>query len=265
MTLHRRAAHAAHRHAHSPPLSTRLACILGVLAIVLVLAAAATTVQAAPLSAAAEKELWRSRQARVVNTTRRIWNSYERDAWGMDVYHPVSRNGTNLTQRGFGFTIVDALDTLHLLGLTTEFARAREYVRSNLTLYQPDGKPVSTFETTIRVLGGLLSAHYLTQNDTDARNGVFLQRAVELGGQLAAAFDTPTGMPRSKAYLLSTFDHRARELRRTANDAVSSMAEVGSVQLEFRYLSYLTGDPQFRRLADNAYNAAQRVWSWDGL
>lgn len=48
---------------------------------------------------------------------------------------------------------------------------------------------VSVFETTIRVLGGLLSAYDLSGD------GVFLNKARELGDRLLGAFDTPSGIP----------------------------------------------------------------------
>jgi hypothetical protein len=45
------------------------------------------------------------------------------------------------------------------------------------------------FETTIRYLGGLLSAYALS-NDT-----IFLTKADELGQILLPVFDTPSGLP----------------------------------------------------------------------
>ncbi len=48
---------------------------------------------------------------------------------------------------------------------------------------------VSVFETTIRNLGGLLSAYDLSQ-DT-----VFLEKADDLGKRLMKAFGTPNGVP----------------------------------------------------------------------
>ena len=56
---------------------------------------------------------------------------------------------------------------------------------------------ISFFETTIRCLGGLLSAYELT-ND-----GIFLDKATELGKALAAAFNSPSGLPYSQISLTS--------------------------------------------------------------
>lgn len=72
-----------------------------------------------------------------------------------------------------GLTLIDSLDTLVVLGNYTEFARAVERIR-HLHLYLKKensrlnggglfalNQNVSVFETNIRVLGGLLSAHQM--------------------------------------------------------------------------------------------------------
>jgi len=63
-----------------------------------------------------------------------------------------------------GLTLIDSLDTLVILGNYTEFARAVERLRhlndNGDGLFSINHK-VSVFETNIRVLGGLLSAHQL--------------------------------------------------------------------------------------------------------
>jgi Glycosyl hydrolase family 47 len=54
---------------------------------------------------------------------------------GDDEYHPISRAGTNLTNAGgVGYTVVDSIDTMLLMGLTEEYQRAREWVATNMTL-----------------------------------------------------------------------------------------------------------------------------------
>ena len=73
-----------------------------------------------------------------------------------------------------GLTLIDSLDTLVILGNYTEFARSVERLRFlNDNVYEETGLfttgsglfdvnyNVSVFETNIRVLGGLLSAHQL--------------------------------------------------------------------------------------------------------
>ncbi|RYR34877.1 hypothetical protein Ahy_A10g049928 [Arachis hypogaea] len=58
--------------------------------------------------------------------------------------------------------LIDSLDTLALLGDCDRFAASVEWIGKNIRF--DINKIVSLFETTIRVLGGLLSAH-LIAND----------------------------------------------------------------------------------------------------
>jgi len=60
------------------------------------------------------------------------------------------------------------------------------------------------FETTIRVLGGLLSGHVLLQSDrglVPGYDGLLLRAAQDLGDRLLAAFDTPSGLPGGHVHL----------------------------------------------------------------
>ena len=58
----------------------------------------------------------------------------ERDAMGCDIYHPVSKRGSNLTDAGgIGYMVLDAMDSLILLGLDEEYQRAREWVATELS------------------------------------------------------------------------------------------------------------------------------------
>ena len=71
----------------------------------------------------------------------------ERDAMGCDSYNPVSRVGSNLTNAGgIGYMIIDAIDSMILLGLDEEYQRAREWVANELS-FDRDGD-FSTFEVS---------------------------------------------------------------------------------------------------------------------
>lgn len=92
-------------------------------------------------------------------------------------------------RNGWGATIVDALDTLYIMGLHKDFDDAQDYVASiNWDKIRND-EPVQLFETVIRYVGGLLSAYDLSHEK------VFIKKAVELVDKLLPAFDTPTGIP----------------------------------------------------------------------
>jgi len=58
----------------------------------------------------------------------------ERDAMGADSYHPISHKGSNLTEAGgIGYTVIDALDTMLLMGLDAEYLRARDWIEHKLS------------------------------------------------------------------------------------------------------------------------------------
>ncbi|KAF8923733.1 mannosyl-oligosaccharide alpha-1,2-mannosidase, partial [Haplosporangium bisporale] len=83
--------------------------------------------------------LWESRKNRVKEAFQNSWSAYRRDAWGKDEYHPISKRGSNMIRNGQGFTIVDSLDTILLMGLDTEFQEAKAWVRDELDFDQ-DGE-----------------------------------------------------------------------------------------------------------------------------
>jgi mannosyl-oligosaccharide alpha-1,2-mannosidase len=102
---------------------------------------------------------------------------------------------------------------------------------------------INVFETTIRYLGGFLSAY-------DLSNGQFpslLTKAIEMGDMLYFAFDTPNRMPITRW----NFKAAARGATQIAPEGIL-LAELGSLTLEFTRLSQVTGDPKY-------YDAVQRI------
>src|SRR3989304_9834226 len=74
-----------------------------------------------------------------------------------------------------------------VVGLDGEAAKTRDYIAEHLR-FDKDIE-VKNFEITIRILGGLLSAHEMTG---DKR---LLTLAEDLGNRLLPVFSSPTGMP----------------------------------------------------------------------
>ena len=107
-------------------------------------------------------------QQAIVKAFKHAWKAYKESAWGKDELKPVSH--TSSTWFNLGLTLVDSLDTMWLMGLTEEFKEARDWVENDMVVAQ--NKDVNLFETTIRVLGGLLSAYHLTKDH------MFLEKAV---------------------------------------------------------------------------------------
>jgi Glycosyl hydrolase family 47 len=66
---------------------------------------------------------------------------------GDDEYHPIARKGSNLTKAGgIGYTVVDSIDTILIMGLDEEYERARDWVVNKLT-FERDGN-FNTFEVS---------------------------------------------------------------------------------------------------------------------
>ncbi|KAL7746461.1 hypothetical protein RI367_008216 [Sorochytrium milnesiophthora] len=123
------------------------------------------------------------------------WRPYRKHAMGFDNYLPLSRSGGNWMcdngAAGMAATLVDALGTLHIMGLKKEYDDAAAYMLEQVDLAKDNS--CNTFETTIRVLGGLNSVHSLTQ---DRR---FLDRALLMGDALLPALtQAPAGIPYSE-------------------------------------------------------------------
>lgn len=183
------------------------------------------------------------------------WAAYEQHAWGFDEYHPLSKHGINLlgAEGGagtIGYTIVDALDMLILVGDEAGYRRARDYVRDKLD-WNVHGR-LNVFETTIRVLGGLLSASALmhdppagTLRASEADSRMFLEKAAALAERLLPAFNTPSGVPLREVDLAT-----GEAFPDMDNRNASSLAEATTVQLEFKYLAHRTGDRRFWTVAE---------------
>ena len=166
-----------------------------------------------------------------------------------------------MSLNGLGWIIVDSLDTLMIMNFTTRLSDARQWLDKNLT-YDQD-QDVNTFETTIRMLGGLLSAHYLSTQLPDASSGrdsVYMSKAVDLADRLLAAYDSGSGIPYASVNLA-----KREGIRSHADGGASSTAEAATVQLEMKYLSHLTGDNGYWRKAEKVMEVLDSHGVKDGL
>ncbi|PIA99341.1 Mannosyl-oligosaccharide 1,2-alpha-mannosidase MNS1 [Cercospora beticola] len=173
----------------------------------------------------------RERRAAVKATFQRCWKAYTEHAWLMDEVTPITGNFKN----GFGgwaATLVDSLDTLWIMDLKDEFEQAVQ-AAITIDLSKCTEESVNVFETTIRHLGGFLSAYDLSE---DKR---LLDKATEFGEMLLKAFDTPNHMP------ITRWRPQAALTTRQVADDVVLVAEIGSLSMEFTHLSQLTGDMRY--------------------
>lgn len=178
------------------------------------------------------------RQRAVVAAFQHAWQGYRSYAWGRDHLKPISK--TYETWFDLGLTLIDSLDTMLVMNLKEEFKEARTWVESELNFNI--NKDVNLFETTIRVLGGLLSTYHLSSDK------IFLDKAIDLADRLMASFDTPSGIPFSDVNLRTRTGHAPKW------SPDSSTSEVTTIQLEFRDLSRVTGNPKY----EDAVNRVSR-------
>src|SRR3989449_10944608 len=172
--------------------------------------------------------------ARVRTEFLHAWNNYERYAWGHDALRPLSKTAYDWYGQSLLMTPVDALDTLVLMHLDAEAAKARSLIVTDLSFDRDIY--VKNFELTIRLLGGLLSSYQLTG---DKR---LLSLAEDLGNRLLPVFNSPTGLPYVYVNL------KTGKVR----DAKTNPAEAGTLLIEFGTLSKLTRRPVFYEKAKRA-------------
>ncbi|XP_036085382.1 ER degradation-enhancing alpha-mannosidase-like protein 2 isoform X2 [Rousettus aegyptiacus] len=180
------------------------------------------------------------------------YDSYLENAFPYDELRPLTCDGHD-TWGSFSLTLIDALDTLLILGNVSEFQRVVEVLQDNVD-FDIDVN-ASVFETNIRVVGGLLSAHLLSKKagvEVEAGwpcSGPLLRMAEEAARKLLPAFQTPTGMPYGTVNLLHGVN--------PGETPVTCTAGIGTFIVEFATLSSLTGDPVFE---DVARAALMRLW-----
>ncbi|KAL4308311.1 hypothetical protein GQ457_01G024580 [Hibiscus cannabinus] len=191
------------------------------------------------------------RREKVKEAMVHAWSSYETYAWGNDELQPRSKNGVD-SFGGLGATLIDALDTLYIMGLDEQFQKAREWVAKSLDFNKD--YDASVFETTIRVVGGLLSAYDLSGDR------VFLEKARDIADRLLPAWDTTTGIP----YNVINLAHRNAHNPGWAGGQ-SILADSGTEQLEFIALSQRTGDPKYREKVEKVIVTLNKTFPADGL
>ena len=197
-------------------------------------------------------DLARSRRYHVKKAMKHAWKAYEKYAFGYDELTPKSHNGNN-HWGGMGTTLVDSLDTLWLMGMKDEFYRARDWCRDKLN--HNINTKVSVFETTIRSLGGLLSAYDWSGDET------FLTQAKDLGQRLFKAFDgVESGIPRGQVNLA---DGSNSNIGWTGSSAI--LSEFTTLQIEYRYLARMSGIRDYKTKTERVYDLLNDINPPNGL
>ncbi|KAJ3016787.1 UNVERIFIED_CONTAM: mannosyl-oligosaccharide alpha-1,2-mannosidase [Siphonaria sp. JEL0065] len=198
---------------------------------------------------AKKKVVWKSRADAVKRAFSHAWDGYVKYAWDEDELKPTTKRGDSWLH--MGLTILDALDTAHVLQNSTIFNKAADWITNSTRpgLQLNADVNANVFETTIRVVGGLLSAHHLSGGGVgglEGEKGRFLREAVRVADYFLPAFEqSKSGIPLNSIHLKTGKPNNP-------GGTHSSTAEATTIQLEFKYLTYLTNDPKY-------WNAAQRV------
>ncbi|XP_071967964.1 ER degradation-enhancing alpha-mannosidase-like protein 2 [Engystomops pustulosus] len=188
------------------------------------------------------------------------YNNYLDNAFPYDELRPLTCDGQD-TWGSFSLTLIDALDTLLIIGNTTEFQRVVNVLQDTVD-FDIDVN-ASVFETNIRVVGGLLSAHLLSKRaglELEPGwpcSGPLLRMAENAARKLLPAFDTQTGMPFGTVNLLRGVN--------PTETPVTCTAGIGTYIIEFATLSRLTGDPEFEMVARRALKGLWESRSEIGL
>lgn len=260
------------------------------------------------------------------------FENYVRHSFPEDELRPISckpltrdrvnpaRVDLNDVLGNYSLTLIDSLSTLAILASSPSAAENRKnkalhYFQTGvaaLVKQYGDGSKgprgrglrgrgfdlnskVQVFETVIRGVGGLLSAHLFAIGDlpirgyepdkTDVEGGInikwsrgfvydgqLLKLAHDLGRRLLPAFHTSTGLPYPRVnlrhgipfYANSPLNHDAEHgqcqttQKPPTENTETCSAGAGTLLLEFITLSRLTGDPRFEELAKRAFWA---IWA----
>ncbi|QGJ00339.1 hypothetical protein CEK26_013407 [Fusarium fujikuroi] len=190
------------------------------------------------------------RAAAIVEAFRFSWNKYEQFAAPHDTLLPISKTYED-DRNGWGATAVDGLSTAIIMEDAEIVDKIlRQIMLTDFTVTIVPDQPISLFETTIRYLGGLLSAYDLLSGsykhlatDIYLKNNL-LKAAVILADRLSIAFDTPSGIPDDEIIFNP-------QLRRFGN-IDNSITCFGTLVLEWTRLSDLTGNQTYAKLAQRA-------------
>ncbi|EPE03349.1 glycoside hydrolase family 47 protein [Ophiostoma piceae UAMH 11346] len=193
----------------------------------------------------AQREVRESRLDAVRREMQHAWSGYRQFAWTHDELGPVSQTFRD-PFCGWAASMVDALDTLWIMGMFEEFDEAYAAVKEIDFTTTPYRSEIPVFETIIRYLGGLIAA-YDVSGGASGNYPALLTKATELAEILMGVFDTPNRMP-----ILYYNWKPAFSSQPAAASSSSSIAEIGSMTMEFTRLAQLTGNNKY-------YDAIARI------
>ncbi|CAE6482965.1 unnamed protein product [Rhizoctonia solani] len=158
---------------------------------------------------------------------------YKKYAWGHDSLAPLSKTFID-DRNGWGATIVDAMSTMKIMGLeaSVNFSSTIDFNRSKTS------DKVSLFETTIRYLGGLISAYELGGKKDQA----LVDRARDVGNKLSNGWQGTNDFPYNNLDFITDVPVIEE----------SGIAVAGTLILEWAKLTEYTGNKTYLELAEKS-------------
>ncbi len=185
-------------------------------------------------------------KATIREMARFTWLNYRHLAFGHDEITPD--DGKPRDNWGLhAVTLVDALSTLWIMDLKFEFREGVDFFGAIFSRLMSSRSGLrSLFELNIRLLGGLLGAHSLCFDKDPSYATKLLGYATEVGTRFLPAF-------RERVLPCEMIEISSGKI--ACRDSGIVLAQMGSFSLEFRYLSYHSGNPIFKELADRTMEA----------
>ncbi|ETW77967.1 glycoside hydrolase family 47 protein [Heterobasidion irregulare TC 32-1] len=165
------------------------------------------------------------------------YQAYREFAFGHDDLSPLSQSFSD-GRNGWGASIVDGMSTMIIMGLDDFFNEAINFTQNINFNRSNTADTVSVFESSIRYVGGLLSAYELSGK----KHAFMVEKAKELANRLSLAWSQGNVIPFGFidfSSSLPTID-------------TSNIAEAGTLTLEWSRLSLYTGNDTYRQLTENS-------------
>ncbi|KAH9026210.1 seven-hairpin glycosidase [Lactarius pseudohatsudake] len=176
-----------------------------------------------PVSAATDR-------ASVVQIFNESYNTYREFAWGHDEVAPLSQAPLD-PLNGWGASIVDAMSTMYIMGLTDFFNEALNFTQ-NIDFTKSNTADTVSLSTTIRYVGGLISADIPFLVDT----------AKQLADRLSLAWSKGNTVP------FGHLDFNAN----TVDNQIVRPCTIDITRTDVDKCTMYTGNDTYRKLAEGS-------------
>lgn len=223
-----------------------------------------TLVSATPADAFRGKIANRDQSEAIVQAYQHAWAGYFKCAYKSDTVDALRCAALN-DRGGWGISVIDSIGTSLIMNLTDIANLQIDYALGvdfrAIGKAKMIDKTISAFETTIRILGGLLSTTDLLENgygsvvpDYKPKAFLLLMQAKAIADTLEPIWNTPSGLPAKRLDLTT----KPAKIQPLGDGPVNSAAGIGTSQLEYARLSHMTGQKIY---VDRSIAAVEKLFS----